>query len=94
MIAVIATVRAKEGHEQDLRRVLDTLVVETRREKGCIKYDLHVAQEDPAVYTFYERWSNQAALDAHLKTTHIARAMARAAEIADAPVVTVYNLVE
>ncbi len=95
MIAVIATVRARAGKEQELGDALRTLITPTRKEAGCIEYDLHVAGDDPAAYAFYERWDDQAALDAHLKTPHFTAAAARIAELAEGPpVIGVYRLVE
>lgn len=83
MIVVVATVRAKEGLEADLRTLLVGLVPVTREEHGCIQYDLHVAEDDPASFLFYERWTDVDALQAHLSSPHIGAAFAAAAELCD-----------
>jgi quinol monooxygenase YgiN len=95
MIVVIATMRAKAGSEQDLGRLLQSLIPETRKEKGCIQYDLHVAVEDPASYAFYERWVDKAALDQHLQTPQLSAALPRISQMAEVPPsIVVYQLIE
>lgn len=43
----------------------------TRREKGCLAYDLHVDPTNRAKYLLFERWANVASLEAHMQTDHI-----------------------
>jgi len=71
MLVVIASMKAKSGKEGELAEVLKKFVAPTRREGGCIQYDLHVDNSDPGSFAFYERWKDEAALEAHLKTPHI-----------------------
>ena len=61
---------AEPGHEEELAEQLSSLVAPTRREPGCITYELHRDPENPARFMFYERFRNQEALDAHLATPH------------------------
>jgi quinol monooxygenase YgiN len=43
----------------------------TRKEKGCLAYDLNRDPKMPARYLLYERWQNLEALETHLKSRHI-----------------------
>ena len=70
-LTVIAHIRAKPGQESRVRQVLQGLVSPTRAEVGCINYDLHQSQTDPALFVFYENWASEAHLDAHSKSPHI-----------------------
>jgi len=70
-ITVVATFQAKPGKEAELKKALISLVAPTRKEAGCINYDLHISPEDPAKFLFHESWTSKAALDAHLQITHI-----------------------
>ena len=93
MIVVIATVHASAGKQKELGEVLNGLIAPTRKETGCIQYDLHVAVNDPAQYAFYERWDDQEALDLHLQTPHFTSAASRMAGLTDsAPSIVVYTL--
>lgn len=49
---VSATVVAKDGMEQELEKALAGVVVEVRKEKGCIRYDLH-RSDYGNVFLFY-----------------------------------------
>lgn len=71
MLIVIARMKARAGKEKELAALLKGFLAPTRRETGCILYDLHVDRNDPAAFAFYERWKDDAALDAHLKTPHM-----------------------
>jgi quinol monooxygenase YgiN len=70
-ITVVATFQARPGQETELKNALISLVAPTRKEAGCLNYDLHASPEDPAKFLFHETWTSKAALDAHLQNTHI-----------------------
>jgi quinol monooxygenase YgiN len=70
-LTIIARMRAKAGQETRLKKELLGLVAPTRAEAGCLSYDLHQSQTDPALFVFYETWKSQADLDAHFETPHI-----------------------
>jgi quinol monooxygenase YgiN len=72
MVVVVATMHAQEGREDKLRDVLLALVVESRLEEGCLRYDLLRGEDDPLSFALYEEWESEAALNAHLRTRHIA----------------------
>ncbi len=62
---------AKVGHHEQVREALLDLVAETRKEKGCINYDLHQSQENAAEFVIYENWEKPTDLDAHANSAHI-----------------------
>ena len=67
---------AVPGREQDLARELTALVEPTRKESGCVAYELHRDPENPAKFMFYERFKSQAALDDHVNTPHFKKFLA------------------
>lgn len=71
MLTVVAKVRAKPGREEEVLSELNKLVTETRSEPGCLNYDLHRSQTEPAVFMFYENWTDRDALDAHAASPHM-----------------------
>jgi quinol monooxygenase YgiN len=71
IVTVVATFQARPGKETELKKILTNLVAPTRKEAGCLNYDLHAAADSPAKFLFHENWTSQAALDAHLQNTHI-----------------------
>jgi quinol monooxygenase YgiN len=84
-LTVVATLQARPGKEAELRAVLTGLVAPTRKEDGCINYDLHVATDNPAKFFFHENWTSRAHLDAHLQTPHLQALVARLDELCVAP---------
>ena len=46
-------------------------IVETRKEPGCIAYDLHGSVSDPDTFVFVERWESHDHLAAHRLTPHL-----------------------
>ncbi|GAA4719461.1 putative quinol monooxygenase [Brevibacillus fulvus] len=69
-ITVTAVLRAKAGKEQQLREELLKVVPLSRKEAGCIEYNLHQSLEDQRVFLFYETWKDEEALKSHAETEH------------------------
>lgn len=89
---VVATIPAKTEAAEDIRAALTTLVEATRQEEGCLAYDLYESAAAPGVFVTVEEWTDQAALDAHMQTPHIAAALG-AAEGALAGDIAIHPLV-
>lgn len=70
-LTVVATLQAKPGKQEELKKALLALIGPTRQEAGCINYDLHQLPEDPTRFLFHENWTSRAHLDAHLQNTHL-----------------------
>jgi len=80
-VTVVATFQARPGKEAELKRALTNLVAPTRKEAGCLNYDLHASPEDPAKFMFHEIWTSKPHLDAHLQSAHIKALLPRVAEL-------------
>jgi quinol monooxygenase YgiN len=61
---------AAPGRGEDVAKALGALLAPTRQEPGCLEYQLHRDPENPLKFLFFERFKNQAALDAHLASPH------------------------
>lgn len=81
-ITVVATFQAKPGKTEELKKALISFVAPTRKEAGCINYDLFQLPEDPSKFLFYENWTTKAALDVHLQTPHIQAVLPRLDDLA------------
>ena len=80
-LRVIAILVAKPGKEDALRSVLTGLIAPTRKEKGCIMYELLQNKENSREFTFVEEWQDDAALEAHFATDHIKNAVGKFPEL-------------
>ena len=80
-LTVVARVKALPGKEKEVLAELLHLVTETRKEDGCLNYDLHRSHDDPTLFLFYENWLSQAHLDRHAQSAHIRAFRAKAADL-------------
>ncbi len=81
MIFVIATLRAKPGMAARIIEVAKPCIEGTRKEKGCISYDIHQSQTDPDTLVFVERWESRDNLAGHMQEPHFKAWRAGAAEL-------------
>jgi quinol monooxygenase YgiN len=84
-LTVLAQIKAKPGAEGQVRQELLSLVAPSRQDAGCINYDLHQAQDNPALFLFHENWASKAHLDAHLQKPDLQAVLARVGQMAAEP---------
>jgi quinol monooxygenase YgiN len=70
---VIARWRAREGEEDAVAALLAEIVPLSRAEEGMVAYQVHRDPSDPRAFTFYERYRDAVAYDAHLESEHMQR---------------------
>ncbi len=75
-LTILAQITAVPGKEDLVRAELQKLVPITRAEQGCIQYDLHVDNENPGFFVFYENWETRALWQTHMSAPHLAAYMA------------------
>lgn len=69
-ITVMARFAPKEGIESEVEGILRGMVPPTRREAGCLHYDLYRTTESPSAFVLFERYRHSEALEEHRKTEH------------------------
>ncbi|MEW6349254.1 MAG: putative quinol monooxygenase [Thermodesulfobacteriota bacterium] len=85
-VTVLATARAKPGLEEQVREAIMALIPPTRKEAGCINYDLHQSVDDRSLFMLYENWVSKKDLDAHLAMPYLRDFLARADQLLAEPV--------
>lgn len=55
---------------ETVKTELIKLIGITRAEEGCINYDLHQGNENPAHFMFYENWVSRELWQAHMSNNH------------------------
>jgi quinol monooxygenase YgiN len=73
-VTLIVLLRAKEGQAPLLEAELRALIAPTRREEGCLTYDLHRDIETPGAFLLHEVWATR---DHHRLHTSSAGMLAR-----------------
>jgi quinol monooxygenase YgiN len=84
-IHVFATVSAAPGNADELRAALTTLVEATLKEPGVIHYILHEDPKNLGNFYVFEAYKDQAAVDAHMASPHLAAAFAKAGPLVSGP---------
>ena len=84
-LTVVARLRAKAGQEVRLRQELQRVVVPTRAEAGCLRYDLHESTTERGWFLLYETWKSEADLQTHLQTPYLKAFFQLVPDLADGP---------
>ncbi len=72
MIQINGTIRLGRSIDAATRKAIVEMVRASRAEDGCIDYAFASDRADPDTLILFERWRDQAALDAHGKSDHMA----------------------
>jgi quinol monooxygenase YgiN len=72
-VTLIVNLRAREGQELLLEAELRALVGPTRREQGCLSYDLYRGAELSGSFLLHEVWASREHHRLHTQTRHFLR---------------------
>lgn len=75
-LTIVANIKANPGQIDLVKTELLKLIEITRAETGCINYDLHQDNDNPAHFTFYENWESRELWQTHMNAPHLAAYMA------------------
>src|ERR1044072_661653 len=94
-VKVVARIKAKPGTVDEVRELLCGLVEPTRREPGCLKYELLQNKEDPTDFTFVEEFQSDEAFADHAASDSIKAIAPRLQPVVeDAPDIRTYLTVK
>ena len=84
-LTVIAEIPAKPEHADEVRRALTPFAARTKGEAGCLHYALYEDADAPGRFFTFERWTGEAALDAHLTSPAMKAAKPKLAPLMAGP---------
>ncbi|HIC44913.1 MAG TPA: antibiotic biosynthesis monooxygenase [Sulfurimonas sp.] len=70
-LTIVAHIQAVQGQSDFVKSELLKLIEPTLKEDGCIQYDLHMEDNNPEQFLFFEIWENRGLWQAHMQTPHI-----------------------
>jgi quinol monooxygenase YgiN len=76
-VTLIVILRAREGQETLLEAELRALAGPSRKEDGCLRYDLHRSVDAAGALLLHEVWASREAHTEHTHTSHFLRWNAR-----------------
>jgi quinol monooxygenase YgiN len=74
-VIVIAELVAKPDQVEALRKLLVPFAAQSRKEPGCLRYELLEVGNEPGRFLTVETWESKAAIDAHMSTPAIKAAV-------------------
>ncbi len=89
---IVARFRSRTEHQTEVEALLQSLVEPSRKDDGCLCYDLHRDTEDQDSFVIVDGWRDRAAVDNHVGAAHVAATIAKLEPLlAEPPVVRVYQ---
>jgi quinol monooxygenase YgiN len=76
-VTLVVLLRAKEAQQLLVEAEIRALMGPTRKEEGCLQYDLHHSLDQPSLFLLHEVWATRDHHTAHTKTPHFLRWNAR-----------------
>ncbi|MFT7675272.1 MAG: quinol monooxygenase YgiN [Gammaproteobacteria bacterium] len=67
---IVVTWVAKPGNEQKVQQILRQMGSASSQEPGVVTYTTHVNPGNPAEFFIYEKYHDEAGLEAHQETDH------------------------
>ena len=63
---------AKDGCEEEMKKLLSAMVVPSKAEDGCVFYEIFQYEKNPRKFMAVETWRDEKALDGHKASEHYA----------------------
>ena len=70
MVVLAVTWMAKTGRESEVAALFEKLTAESRKEAGCVMYQVHKHKTEARRFFIYEQYKDDAALEAHRAAAH------------------------
>lgn len=71
-LVIIGSAKAKAGQAAAFREVLQSLLLPTLAEEGCLRYEMNES-DDGQSWVFTELWESRALWDRHMQSPQLAR---------------------
>ncbi|HUN12377.1 MAG TPA: putative quinol monooxygenase [Rhabdaerophilum sp.] len=84
-VIVMANVKVRPDARETWRKAAMACIAETRKEAGCLAYDMFESVSEVGTFVFVEQWHDRAALDLHMTRPHLQALVAVAGTCVTAP---------
>lgn len=75
-LTIVANIHAKSDKIDLVKAELKKIIAPTLIEEGCINYEMHQDNENPAHFLFFENWESRELWQAHMEKQHLKDYMA------------------
>lgn len=73
VLIIVARIEARQENVALVKAELQKLVEPTRKEEGCLQYDLHQDNQRPELFLLYEKWESKNLWLQHRVKDHLVR---------------------
>ncbi|MGJ7922186.1 putative quinol monooxygenase [Neobacillus sp. LXY-4] len=95
MIKIIAKSKLKSDvNIEAYLKLANELVIESRKEKGCIAYSLYEDINDPTTFTMIEEWEDENAIEEHNNSEHFLKIVPELRKLREAGEINLYREVK
>jgi len=95
MIIIVAKSTIKPGTKEDYKVLAEELKRESRKEEGCISYNLYGDINNSNIFTFIEEWKNEEAIQLHRESKHYTNIIPKLSELREGKSeINLYKLIE
>lgn len=91
MITIVAKSIIKESKVEEFKKLAKELVRESKKESGCISYDLFEDIKKVNIFTFIEEWQDMEAIETHNNTVHFTSIVPKFEELREDGIVNLYK---
>ena len=82
MIRLNVFIQVEESNRNEVIEVAKELVAQSLKDNGCIAYDIFESATRKNIFMICETWSDEKALDAHMKSPHFVTLVPRIESLA------------
>jgi quinol monooxygenase YgiN len=84
-VHVVVKIVARTDAIEQIRSIVLALAEASRKEAGCIRYEVVQDMAQPEIFVLIEEWASVSALDAHNRTPHFHEAVTKSAPLLAKP---------
>ncbi|HME84862.1 MAG TPA: putative quinol monooxygenase [Roseiarcus sp.] len=84
-IRAIAHLGARPNKTEELGALLTSLLAPTRKEQGCVRFELQQNRDAPTEFAIVSEWRGEDAVRHHIATGYAQHALRRLPELLTAP---------
>lgn len=70
MIKILAEFIIKDNKDSEFIRLAEELVISSRKEQGCIRYEVFKNNDKKNQFIFIEKWEDQKSIEKHNNSAH------------------------
>ena len=95
MIIIVGKSVIKQGKKEDFKALAEKHMRESRKEKGCLSFNLYEDINNSNTLIFIEEWLNEEAIKLHTGSKHFTENVPKLSEFREGkPEINLYKLIE